>query len=186
MKAFTVIYKHGQFYQKETDMLFSLQNDTEVIIVVENEDRVKLEVVKGVKLEPLNNIDKYIQVKAKSDKAEKILGSGDQLFFYVKIDENKKHLVTVNLLEDLYLFSKKSWKETEAKLFDCICEVEKIEGIKLKSKFRANSVSEIYKEVYVHFNLNKGNPARNAFNEFLLNPSDKKKNLAWVRKQTIL
>lgn len=49
-------------------------------------------------------------------------------------------------------------------------------------EIKAFSVSDLYKELYMHFNMNKGNPARNAFSQFFLDPGNRQMTLDAVRR----
>lgn len=70
------------------------------------------------------------------------------------------HEFEVELLEDLYMFIKDDWKIQEGKLYSCACIVRKTmtNSIAFFEKVYAQSLNEVYKNTYVHYFGNEGNP----------------------------
>jgi hypothetical protein len=180
MKSIDVIFKQGQMYEKDSDRLISLHNNSEAVLIVSDLKSVVFETKQSNHLVPLDSRAKAQLVKSQSDSYLKIVNKGSLLYSHIPVQKTSR-LMTVELLEDLYLYHKESWKSTEATIFSCLCQVVHVEGAELDGAIKASSLNELYKEAYLHFNLNKGNAARNAFDAFHLDPKDKSKDLRWVR-----
>ena len=182
MKSFNVTYKDGRFYEVGTDKLILFSPDIEAILIIDKDRDVKLIDKTEEKFSPLNADKKLEQVKKDSLKYKKIFGTGERLYFYLPINKIR-HLVFVELLEDLYLYVGHHAKSDDAALFPCICQCHEIENIEIKKTIVSPSLSDLFKRLYVHYNGNQGNPARNAFKIFLTNPGNSKSTLDSIRKK---
>ncbi len=180
MKTIDVVFRNGHFYDKLTDSLVTLYNEREAVLVVSHADDLILETAEKEVLIPLASKEKLQVVKGKCDVYRKIFSQGESLFVDVR-NGNKKVQVEVELCEDLYLYKQRKWKVADEVLFECICKVKLVDGRPLKKIILGASLNDLYKQMYVHFNLNDGNPASNAITAYYINRADKRKNIDSIR-----
>ncbi len=172
MEARELIYKHGHFYDAQSKKRVELAEGSGVSINIENRlsDSVPagtwpLKVVNGIEKE--ESIKKEIGIKS----YHKILSSGSSLFFSISRGGGKKKIIyefRVELLEDLYFYLKVFWKKKDERLYNCACVVREntTKNIDFFEEVNAISLNEIYKNTFVHYFENKGNPACNAIERF--------------------
>lgn len=96
-----------------------------------------------------------------------IFDRNTSLFFEIKIKQ-KQYIFEVKLLEELYAFKKKEWKNKTLRLYDCYCKVVNSTGEQIDyfEPIYGKSLNELYKNTYIHFFGNEGNPAVNALDRF--------------------
>lgn len=173
MQSKNLIYKNGHFYDASSGKRTGIKDSAKVCVVALEKDFISCD---PAGIWPLKISDnKVLEMKIKSDKEisnfKKIFQKGDLLYFTIprKVkDIETKHEFEVELLEDLYLFMKNSWKLQEGKLYDCACVVKKniCNTIEYFEEVHAQSLNEVYKNTYVHYFGNEGNPACNAIDRF--------------------
>lgn len=190
MKSINLIYKNGHFYNATTKNRLELADGAEVMLVVSNEKMLEPQEFVGEKSETknskeLNNELKALKNKGEVQEFEVLYEIGTHLYFNIPIAIDKKNYAyyefQIELLEDLYAFIKTSWKDKTANLYDCACRVisNPTQNIDFFEEVYAKSLNEVYKNTYVHYFRNKGNPACNAMDRFY---SDQDKDKT-IRKQ---
>lgn len=115
-------------YEKGTKRPVTLVENTEAVLITASSRDIVFGVSETADFNPLDPATKESIVKRGSDRYAKILKAGDRLYTSVAIG-GKAHLAHAELLEDLYLFHKNSWKSEEAKMFACACRIIKVDGI---------------------------------------------------------
>lgn len=176
MQTLQLIYKNGHFYDKNSKMRISLADSTEIVMVTPDNSLV-LSTPIGTKRKPLTYEEQQKILKSKDiDNQLKLLSNGQILYFEIAVRSKSGDLnhpiFEVELLEDLYIYYKKTWKLREFRLWECACVVRKIHNSLPYSYFEeiyATSLNELYKNTYIHYFGNKGNPAINAADNFYNN-----------------
>jgi hypothetical protein len=185
-----VIYKNGHFYDKQTHERFELVEGAELAITTHSRFVAETRSVGGDNIE----IFKSEEVLAKKFELEKtrekisdyqrLLPQGSILFVWMSINpninknnektdkQNGKYLFKVILEEDLYAYIKSNWKE--GRLCDCACTVieEPTQKLSYFEMVDGKSLNEVYKNTFVHFFGNNGNPACNAIDRFLIDENN--------------
>lgn len=134
----------------------------------------------------MNGEEKEFELKNDSEIVahKKILNKGSFLYFYIPRTkpEKVKHGFKIELLEDLYMYRKKNMEEGD--LYGCACVAKEnvSKSLNYFENIYAQSLNELYKNTFVHFFNNKGNPACNAIDRFYENPHDKGSSLRKYRK----
>lgn len=173
MQSQKLIYKNGHFYDASTGKRTGIKDGAEICVVALEHDFISFAPAGTSPLKISDN--NVLEMKIKSDKEisnfKKVFQKGDFLYFTIRRKVNDaeiNHEFEVELLEDLYLFMKDSWKLQEGKLFDCACVVRKniFNTIEFFEEVYAQSLNEVYKNTYVHYFGNEGNPACNAIDRF--------------------
>lgn len=171
MESRNLIYKYGHFYDSVSKKRMTLVDGAEICIVALPGSFTDGPHVGPFPLKVLNQTEKEFEIRNEPDlvKHNRIYKKGSFLYFYISRShgkENVTHEFKVELMEDLYLFLKKGWKQE--KLYDCSCIVrENISGtIDFFEEIHAESLNEAYKNTFVHFFGNEGNPACNALDRF--------------------
>lgn len=171
-----IIYKNGHFYDKSSKQRLSLRNGAELLIAGDDFLFEETEPA-GIKpkelssqLDLANELKKLFSQKMVL-KYEKLFNSGKKLYFYISIStdiEKFKYEFEVELLEDLYVHIKPDWQKQEGRLYDCACKVINCvsKNIDFFEPVYGRSLNELYKNTYVHFFGNEGNPACNAMDRF--------------------
>lgn len=168
MESKNVFYRNGHFYDERTQQRITLQDGARVCIVSYS----------GVfkEAEPAGNHTKPLSKKDLEDKIKNddsisnyrcLLKRG--ILLYVEMSVNsEKYIFEVELLEELYAHLKSHWKLQEGRLYDCSCIIRKELGNKIDffEPVYGKSLNEVYKNTYVHFFGNDGNPAANAIDRF--------------------
>jgi hypothetical protein len=180
MKSINLIYKNGHFYDAESKQRLELADGAEVMLVVTDPEFVKPQEFVGETpnpktVEALNNKLKRLKENREVQQYELLYPRGTHLYFTIPIAiDNKTYTqydFQVELLEELYAIIKTSWKDQSAGLYDCTCVVidNPSQNIDFFEIVCAKSLNELYKNTYVHYFRNKGNPACNAMDRFYLN-----------------
>lgn len=173
MQSKNLIYKNGHFYDSLNGKRIGIKDNAEVCIVAEDKDFVSFSPAGKYPLEIKE--DKTKENEMKSDKtisqSKRIRKRGELLYFYInhtKEGLETHHEFEVELLEDLYMYIKNDWKIQEGKLYDCACVIKKTltNSIEFFEEVYAQSLNEVYKNTYVHYFGNEGNPACNAIDRF--------------------
>lgn len=184
-----LIYKNGHFYDTLNGTRIGFKDDAKISIKAASSDlisflpcgtyplQIKERKVLEASLKSDKTISKYTLVKKR----------GELLYFYVnhrKEGAEIHHEFEVELLEDLYMFIKGKWKIQEGRLYDCACVVRKIltNSIDFFEVVYAESLNEVYKNTFVHYFGNEGNPACNAIDRFYEAPGCEKLALRKYRK----
>jgi hypothetical protein len=176
MQIKDLIYKYGHFYDKNTGERLGLKDGAAIRIEASKNDFFPVSAVGKWPKEIFNPERKESIVKSEPNLAncKKIYNQGTFLYFSISRRKNKKISIThefqVELLEDLYVYLKSDRKQD--RLYDCACTV--IANISNTIDFfepiRAKSLNEAYKNTFVHYFENKGNPACNALDRFYEKP----------------
>lgn len=208
MKAFRVIYKHGQFIDLETQQRLIPVQGAEYIISADD-NAFKTEDSKLNIGDILSQKEKQLSMENEHGSGNYILimKAGEQLFFRVgnskKVegDENHAYIFTCTLLEDLYLYlkrDKKGDKEEDWRLAECKCILDSClnGGLTLTEKIPAKSLNAIFSNtVQFYFSLQRSSSA-NTFDTFYkyekgmrINFDDSKKGIYFklsdIRKEMI-
>lgn len=173
MESKHLVFKNDHFYDGETKLRIELKDGSVFCIVATASDFISPNPAGNPVDVILDSKRKEDEVKKESDVGlyKKIYNAGDLLYFSIprQVDERKiLHEFQVELLEDLYFYFKSKWKGQEDKLFDCACIVKRniSNTIEFFEEIHASSLNEVYKNTFVHFFGNKGNPACNAIDRF--------------------
>jgi hypothetical protein len=185
MVSKVVIFKNGHFYDKQTHERFELKEDAELAITT-NEYYVAQTTSPGEIPEILKSSER-LAIELRKEKLyqnirdyQKLLCQGTVLHVWMSINQNsnktsdkadkqnQKYLFRIVLLEDLYVYIKSNWKE--GRLWDCACVVmdEPTNHLCYFEEIEGKSLNEVYKNTFVHFFGNNGNPACNAIDRFWL------------------
>jgi hypothetical protein len=185
-----LIFVHGHFYDRNTQKRVTLQDGANIYLVAAQESFSPVVPIGKLPEELLNTQDKEEAVRTTPglEAYKKIGEAGDYLYFTINRKEGEivlAHEFKVLLLEDLYLFLKREWKNQEDRLFDCACVVkENISNtITYFEEINAGSLNEAFKNTYVHFFGNEGNPSSNAIERFYERTGDKESSLMYRRDE---
>ena len=184
-----VTYKNGHFYDKETGQRFELAEGSELAITTYDNFKATTRGVGEVPDTLKSQQEIAIELKVAKDSKEirdyqKIYSEGTILYVWMSINkdvkkpngttdkENQKYLFKVILDEDLYVYIKSNWKE--GRLWDCACRIieEPTNRLSFFEVVYGKSLNEVYKNTFVHYFGNNGNPACNAIDRFLVQPDD--------------
>ncbi len=167
-----IIFKYGHFYDRETNQRISLVENTTYCIL--GDESTDFEIGKPVgRIQKEKSISTFRNELEEKEKAKKIdmfkliFDRNTSLFFEINIKQNQ-YIFEVKLLEELYSFKKKEWKNKTFRLYDCYCKVVNSTGEKIDyfEPVYGKSLNELYKNTYIHFFGNEGNPAVNALDRF--------------------
>ncbi|GAB3710167.1 hypothetical protein GCM10027592_46920 [Spirosoma flavus] len=176
-----VVYRNGHFYEKSTGKRFSIKTGSEIVVVADSAVFGDCTPAGNFDLE--SRSEQKIIAELTADYAEvkfqKLLPKGSKLYFYVSSLSEYPHKLRfeVELLEDLFAWLKASWKQQEGRLADCFCKTTKEldNQIDFFEEVYGKSLNEVYKNTFVHFLGNHGNPACNALDRFYVNVYDESK-----------
>lgn len=172
MESKNIIYINGHFYEQDGKRV-ELQEGAKIRIEVGNNDFIEAQpagrwpiMIKDCE-EKATEVTRDVLVAI----SKKILDEGSFLYFNIPRG-NKKYEFKVELLEDLYMVKMKNRKKVEPILYDCTCVVKEniSNNLKFFEEIFAKSLNELYKNTFVHFFNNKGNPACNAIDRFYEKP----------------
>lgn len=185
METKNLIYFNGHFYNNQNGQRIELQEGAEIVIVAGNK-RIT-EASPAGRWPIMTNDTKEKEAEVANDVSvalsKKILTEGSYLYFNISRGR-KKIEFKVELLEDLYMVKKKNRKKADPVLYDCTCVVKENVGGKIKffEEVFAKSLNELYKNTFVHFFGNKGNPACNAIDTFYEESAKEELSLMRYRK----
>jgi hypothetical protein len=189
MESKNLIFKNGHFYDSRTKERIGLADGADICIVALSGCFTSVSPVGTYPLKILNQRQKELEIYNESDLArcKKIYDMGAFLYFSISRSTNKKtvtHEFKVELLEDLYLYLKKTWKQQEEKLYDCACVVREniSRTIDFFEEINAGSLNEAFKYTFVHYFGNDGNPACNALERFFDKPNDENSKISRFRE----
>lgn len=175
MESKELVYKYGHFYDNATHQRLALREGANIRIAALASDFITTSPVGKWPKDILDAKAKEAAVKAEKNLKgnKKICEQGTFLYFSIPRTKNKirvNHEFKVKLLEDLYVYIKEG--QDKDRLYDCTCTViENISNtIDFFEEIKAKSLNEAYKNTYVHFFGNKGNPACNALDRFYEKP----------------
>lgn len=189
MVSKNLIYKNGHFYDSKSGKRIGIKDNAEVCIVAADKDFISFSPAGKYPLGIKEDSVKENEIK--SDKtisqSKRIRKRGELLYFYINHSKDgleAHHEFEVELLEDLYMYLKNDWKIQEGKLYDCACVIRKTltHSIEYFEKVYAQSLNEVYKNTYVHYFGNEGNPACNAIDRFYEKPGAHNLSLRRYRK----
>jgi hypothetical protein len=185
MESKNLIYTNGHFYEKQSGFRLELREGAEICVVTTHGDFIKADPAGTWPLDVMNSEEKELELKNDTEIAyKKILNKGSFLYFYISRTnpEKIKHEFKVELLEDLYMYRKNDAKEGD--LYECWCVVKEniSNSLSYFENIYARSLNELYKNTFVHFFNNKGNPACNAIDRFYENPNSEDSSLRKYRK----
>jgi hypothetical protein len=169
-----LVYKNGHFYDRTTGDRLEIKDGIEFSITCKDHGDFFIASPAGnPTLKPLSSAAVLKEIKADREitKHKKLFDAGKHLFFYInRVTEERifSHVFEVELLEDLYLIFKSGWKLQEYRLYDCACLlVDSPSGfIEFFESVHGKSLNELYKNTFVHYFGNVGNPASNALDRF--------------------
>ncbi len=181
MKKIEAIYKFGNLYDKQTRKRILIEDGTDVSIVVD-ENRLLTE---DPNLKPADLLDsekKKNEIEAFIEKTGtaiervnywKIYGAGQLLFFDITAGVKRKDTTEsikcrfqIELLEDLYIYNKKS-KPEDARFFKCQCIVKNCSAnFTFFEPLYAKSLNDAYTKTYELYFAMFGSPTCNAFDRF--------------------
>lgn len=173
MESKKLLYQNGHFYDIITKTRVELKDKAEICIMADSSMFIPVVPAGNPNVKVLTQKEKEEKIISEKNlsRYKKIYSCGD--FLYFSIPRKTKNSVTIHefkveLLEDLYLYLKKSSKSQEEKLFDCTCSVKETTTgtIDFFEEVKAKSLNEAYKSTFVHYFGNKGNPACNALDRF--------------------
>lgn len=184
-----LIYKNGHFYDTVTKERLEIKEGAEFSITCSgNDDFFAASPAGNYMVVGLNGAELLKQLKSdinissyskRYDKAEKLY------FSITRIIQKEViiHEFEAELLEDLYFFHKKSWKNDDYRLYDCACKLNAntSKTIDFFEPVYAKSLNELYKNTFVHYFGNKGNPACNALDRFYEKEGQPEKTIGKLR-----
>ncbi len=187
MHSKNLIYKNGHFY--ENGMRIEIKEGAKVCIVANESDFEELpsDLFYLPKIKSSKELIEEINSDFDIFESKNIINKGTKLYFSISRVELKKrviHKFKAELLEDLYLFKRKTWKKPEYRLYDCACIVKEniSDSLDYFEEIQAKSLNEAYKKTFVHYFGNKGNAACNAIDRFYEIANQPKSNLEKYRK----
>lgn len=173
------VFRQGHFYDIATHQRIELHEGTQVCLVAQEGGFRELRPI-GLKPAQYRSREEMLAGVKHLDHFRKewlLAKAGTRLYFGL---QNKKHVFTALLHEDLYLYNCSHWKdETDLYLFDCACEVEANtnQSLSVFEPVFGTSLNDLYNKTYVHFLQHKGNASRNAvtvfYEEASLTPASK-------------
>lgn len=183
MKSYTVIYKHGHFFEGNKRIiptpgkLFTICGDDDSFET--KEERFEI----GAKL---NADKKKEEIKKQNREYIKILDAESKLFFRIgkskeyKGDTKKEYYFSCKLEEDLYLLRKKGKKNTkgndpqEWSLAECKCELISsfYGGISTIENIRAVSLNKLFSNTVMYYFSMERTSACNVFTTFFHTEKD--------------
>ena len=184
MESKNLIFKNGHFYDVQSMKRIKIKDGAEVCIVASSNSFEIANPAGTILEEPKSSAALLNEIKSDKEISSysPIKKKGELLYFYIDHDFIQ-HEFQVELLEDLYLFTKSKWKKQDARLYDCACVVRKNfnHSISFFEEVSAKSLNEVYKNTFVHYFGNEGNPACNAIDRFYQQPHNAKTNLRIFR-----
>lgn len=166
-------FKNGHFYDMTTKERLEIKEGIEFSITcAENDDFYKARPAGTFPLESHIDVLEQIQNDSSITKYKKIFSAGKTLYFAITRMEDDLfpivHEFEVDLKQDLYFYYNKSWKLKEYRLYDCHCQLvgNPSNTIDFFEYVYGKSLNELYKNTFVHYFGNKGNPASNALDRF--------------------
>jgi hypothetical protein len=186
MESKNLIYVNGHFYEKQSGLRLELREGSEICVVATDNGFIKAKPAGTWPLDVMGSEEKEFELKNDTEIAsyKKILNKGSFLYFYISRTkpEKIKHWFKIELLEDLYMYRKKNVEEGD--LYGCWCVVKEniSNSLSYFEDIYARSLNELYKNTFVHFFNNKGNPACNAIDRFLEDPHNEESSLRKYRK----
>jgi hypothetical protein len=191
MESKDLVYKYGHFYDKTTGKRLGLKEGALFCIQASKNDFVSFSGVGKLPKKIFDSHEKELLLKNEPNLAsyKKICSQGSFLYFSISRFGNPmniNHEFQVKLLEDLYVYLKRDWKRQEDRLFDCARTVvaDISETIEFFEEINAKSLNEAYKNTFVHFFENKGNPACTALDRFYEKPGCD--NLTIAKKRIVI
>jgi hypothetical protein len=167
-------YKNGHFYDKITKERLEIKEGIDFSITCAgNDDFFKAKPAGKYPLEPLAAKELKAQIDSDSNisKYKRVYERGKRLYFEIARLESENpvnHVFEIELLEELYLYYNNSWKLKEYRLYDCCCQLigNPSETLDFFEWVYGKSLNELFKNTFVHYFGNKGNPASNALDRF--------------------
>jgi hypothetical protein len=165
-----LVYINGHFYEKKTGVRLELQEGAEICVVATDNGFINASPAGSWPLDIITSEEKEFELKNDTEiiAYKKVLNKGSFLYFYISRTSPKKvrHEFKIELLEDLYMYRKKHGEEGD--LYGCACVVKEniSKSLSYFEYIYARSLNELYKNTFVHFFNNKGNPACNAIDRF--------------------
>lgn len=175
MQPIQAIYKFGNLYDKNTKKRILIEDGSEISVTIQPQHLLSQDPnLKPEKL--LNATEKEAEVNAKIGKEKhwKLFNSGEKLYFEISAgikksttkNEGFRGVFQVKLLEDLYIFNKKS-DVKYARFFKCHCLVEScLNGFEYFEPIYTTSLNDTYTKTYELYFSMFGKSTCNAFNEF--------------------
>ena len=166
MIASHAVFKNGIFYNEESKEPIEFNQGSEYIIFSAQEGKIR-ERKQQTNCRILNQEQKKKQVESISISSCIILNANTNLYFII-LNRGTDFMFEAKILEDLYLPRKAGWKNSNERLFPCECELTKILNgtLEIAESIKAHSLNELYKNTYIYFFNNDGNPACNALERF--------------------
>jgi hypothetical protein len=178
MGGHRVIYKHGQFIEKETGKrIIPVQGKEYIIIGLSDSFEEKDSKLKSGPRKTEKEKAEWAYNKFGDGNCLKLLGAGQDLIFrignsiIIEGDESNEYHFRCLLLEDLYLYKiryrdgnmAKDWRlaECQCELTDCISG-----GLKITEKIVAESLNNLFTQTVMFFFNLQNSGATNVFNTF--------------------
>lgn len=179
MKSRNIIYKYGHFYDLEQNKRIVINDGAEICVVGSSDAFSDVKPV-GHKVDrPLKSseLKERIEQDKKIIDSKKLFDAGKELYFSISVKGH--HRFKAVMLEDLYIVRKKS--DEQHIMHNCACMVveninKSIEPFAFEYIY-ARSLNELFKNTYIHYFGNTGNPARNVFVTFYEDPKNEKGSL---------
>ena len=174
MYSKNIIFQHGHIYDAETKKRIIVKEGVACILLLQNANNFKIEEFKKLEGQETKIITTELEKLKYLTHYKKIASKGSKLYFSLKeknendTEYSKKSRFTIELLEDLFLYSCKHWSKKlieDGKLFDCACVVNESEDDKLNffESIYSSSIASVYKKTHVHYFGNEGSPSQNTF-----------------------
>ncbi|MFN0201179.1 MAG: hypothetical protein ACKVTZ_06650 [Bacteroidia bacterium] len=175
MNILKLIYRNGYFYDTQTNTRICIKEGAEIAIVA---DPAAFEAYTPIGTQKKVRLKEEQEDVIKQEKGvshyDIVFERGTKLYFDIPVDKEEARLLTptfeVELLEDLFVYLKHTWKFQEFRLWTCACVVTKMQNRSEADvpfeKVYGFSLNELYKNTYIHYFGNKGNPAVNAADRF--------------------
>lgn len=174
MKSIEAIFKFGNLYDKATRKRILIEDGCEVTISL-SPDNILAEDpnLRPEKILDLEEKRKEVYDFISKERCWKVFNSGETLYFYISAGIRRKDLVEpircifqVKLLEDLYIYNKKS-EPKDCRFFDCVCLVEKcLTNFEFFEPIYAKSLNDAYTKTYELYFAMFGKSTCNAFDRY--------------------
>jgi hypothetical protein len=204
MRAVNITFQHGHFYNSNTSERILVEEGVNYILIFEKETDVKVDnFEKPQSFLTAKQILNSITSDPDVTHIKKIASAGTRFYFFIseqnennkeeeadypKRQSKKQSRFRITLLEDLFLYSNKTWKDKDfiegGKLSDCACVVDESKDDELPffEVIYAKSVNSAYKKTHVHYFGNAGSPSKNSFKSIYLSSEKHKDNLLETKR----
>jgi hypothetical protein len=180
--------QHGHMYNSDTRERIILAEGVNYFLITDKEENIEIDNFAPPKrLKSKQEIFDALVAEPKVTHVKKLFDKGKELYFFIELQNQKGVLkqsrFKIQLLEDLFLYSRNDWKQKElislGKLAECECVVHESEfdSLPFFENIFAKSISSACKRTHIHYFGNDGSPSKNAFDSIYISTNKSKQNL---------